>query len=309
MPLVYKNNQMVEVSEEEAKSLQQLAQGQQMPATPITPVGAAAIGATPKQADMAGTKAQKVQLGQQQTATGQQRLEQARVQQTAPEQQAEQKAQKLRQLGSLESRVDDFIAQQFAQKVPTSVQLSVNQQAIAALPAEQQASMNTALTEYQAAVNANDQNAINAALVKINQATGGVLQTSDQVADYLQSASASVGGQIAGQVTDTAKLGQIDMTNLGVTDEELGQLLGPNWQEMSVGELRQQIANVRQDEFSRMNALQRELTNPATTGARRQEIMSEIRDLGATGTATQEAEMVDLERAIDEADIVEFGGQ
>ena len=113
--------------------------------TPITPSGAAAVGATPKQADMGGTKVQKKEaLTPKKTLSEDIRL--AGYNQraaTGAEQSALTRADRIKQFGALSSRIDDLLQQRFSQEQPSVAEgaqetpttaattLSINQEALA----------------------------------------------------------------------------------------------------------------------------------------------------------------------------------
>jgi len=154
MPKIFKNGKLVEVTEEEARSLANLAEDQGLPGTPISPKAAAGLGATEDQIKMAGTKSQKTEalrldVAPEETLTQERRLQKSRQELTTQEQLAEQKAEKLRRLGSLESRVDTLISEQFSQQAEGAARLTAQ---IEELPEEQQQEFNLALEDYQAAL-------------------------------------------------------------------------------------------------------------------------------------------------------------
>jgi hypothetical protein len=305
--MVKRNGQLVYVSDEEAKSIQQLSEEQQMPAQPVTPVGAGGVGATQDQAKMAGSKAQKqqalrVDVDPEKTLTYQDRMQQSREIATQAEQSAKEKAEKLRTLGSLESRVDDIIQRQFAQGYQ-------GDQAALQFEAESP-ELQAALDAYSTALNAGDQQSINEAIVAVQQATGGELQTAQDISQYMLDKDEATGRQIAGQILDPDQvtLGTLDPTELGLTPEDLTGLLGPEWAGMSLEQLRETAADMQRSELSRFQDLKRELRRDITP-ARRKEIRRELRDLSQLGIAGAEMGVEDIEQQIEAAETVEWMGE
>ena len=313
MPRIFINGKMQEVSSEEAANLQQKAQQQGMQQTPISPAAAAGVGATEKQADMAGTKTQKDAALKIQPMRGlelgsQERLAGARTEATAEESALLRKQQRLSSLGSLGSRVDQLIENQFAQTATTEpVTYAVKQEMLVGLDEETKASVEQTVLDYQTAINNEDPAAADTALVALKELLGDALTTPEQVSEYLQGVKESVGTDIANRITNEITLEQIDPTELDMSEEDMLEFFGEDWKSLTVPDMKAKIEELRKAEFTRMDSLQQELGDSSTSSVRRAEIMSQMRDMGGLGIATAEAEMTNIERSIEDADSVQFG--
>jgi len=324
VPKAIVNGVRVETTGEEISNLQQQASKQLQP---ITPLSGAIAGDTEDQSKMRGTKTQKeaaIKVATETPATlrEEERTVQARQQTTAPEQLALERAKQIRQFGYLGSRIDDIIQQRFTKQaapVPVeegvtslpTLQLTLNEQQISAdIPAENQETFKTTLNQYQTAVNAGDQAGANQALVTLQGLSGGkITSPQDITSKYLQSTAQSTAQQVAGQVAGDIKLAEVGAESLGLSNEELTSLLGPEWGNLTVPQLKDSIANLRSQELNRSQQLQTELSDAATSPARRAEIYRELKDLSQVGIYTAEQQVKNIEQEVDSANTVLVGDQ
>ena len=294
--------QLVETDNYNTKQLAKLAG---TPVGPTTPAGVETVGGNPDQAKMAGTPAQKQPVIQdatkpQETLQTAQRTQAPRQQVTAPEEQAAQKANQLMQLGSLHTRVEALIAKDLKLQAPAQGQLS--EQQVAALPAEVRAQAETLLNAVIA--NPQDQNAL-AAATQFWRENGLATVDNFTPEQFIATAQQSLGKQAAEQVRDTVQLANLE---LGENERAaLEEVFGDTWQQFTVPQLAQAVEDMRQREFSRAQSLRAELAS--ATGARREQLLTELNDLGQSGIAGTEAGVKEIAQQIDKADTVQIGGE
>jgi hypothetical protein len=266
---------------------------------------------------MAGTKAQKANVLdlQSQSLSEADRLAGLQQTHTATEvdQAANQKADKMRTLGYLDSRVDELIQQkaQQAAAAQQQQQLQINQQALQEEEDEQKrADLEEALTTYQTAVQDGDKTAADQAIIQIQQITGEDLGTAENIAKrYFMPLETSTGQALAQGMVNSITLGDVNLADLGTTPEDLQALFGDSWASFTTGQLKDAVSKMRRDEFSRAARLKLELNDPATPSARRADIAEELKELSQLGVIGAEAQMENIERAIAAADTVEFMGE
>ncbi|MDB4725792.1 hypothetical protein OAF54_00055 [bacterium] len=270
---------------------------------PLTPGGAASQGATPDSAKMVGSSAQKKAVVDEavaapDTLAGAQRYAGPRTQLTATEEAASTKAARLSQLGGLGARVEEQVRAQFQQPLEQA-QLQLSPEMLAGFSEEEQG----LLSQITGAATPEEREA---ALVGLANARG---TDTTQIQSMLQDMGVSLGTQ----AQEAIGLEQVTMqpelmeefggaeqvaADIGVTPEELAG--------MTVEDFEAKIDELEAQEFSQVEALKAELGSASPI--RRQEILQELRALGATGITGVEKGVEDIQQQIEEADRVSFGG-
>lgn len=318
MALVRQGGQLVEVSEE---SLQQRLDRQT-----TSPAQAQAMGQTPKQQDMTGTPAQKKPILEQRVAKedtlrGAERLRTAREQATQAEQVAADRAAQVAQLGSLGTRVQDLVSQQFEQAAQQQVgQAQIAQPALAttlglspeeleaakANPSSNYNQVSAALNEFMLSA---DVNAGELALVKLTQ----LGLSSEQAKSLIDTTAQSTGKVVAESMADKVTLGQLDLTELGYeSNEQLAELLGVSMSDlnsMTIPQLEQAVQVQQQAQFSRVANLKAEIAALPPGSMQREILLRELRDLGGVGVTGVEDKIATTVEEIDMADEVMIAGQ
>ena len=294
---------------EKQPSLSQLAteQGQN---TPLTPDGAAGIGATPKQQDMAGTPAQtQAQIKNVTRQRAPQTLTQAeRYEKAAPAteamQQAKDVASTLQQLGPVQTRIQSLIQDRLQAAQATTAELGINQQAIDNIqdPAQREAAQAALSTYLSSPTEAN--------LQAVYDTMGS--SALEDIQTYFTGTEEAMQAALQPAIAGDANLGTIDLTPLGTSLEELSSILNvpaAQLEVMSLDELNQEIDKIQAEELNRMEQLYATLSSPSATPQMRQAAMDELRQLGAAGIPGAEQEVVRLQDQIDEAQTINVAGR
>lgn len=287
--------QLVETTEEE---IQKLAATQGTP-LPASPAAASGIGASPDSAKMAGTPAQKQAVFQQaaqaqpQTLASAQRYDGAARDATEQEKAAQEKVERLQELGSLGTRVQSLVEQKIKAQ---EAELRVNEQAL------QDAGLTSSAAQLlQDVINAPPESR-EAALVQAANALG--LETTGAIGSFIEGpaqAVASLGGE---NVAFT--VGELELENktqiaadLGIDEEALNA--------MSVDELEQSVRDLEAREYNRVQDLKAQLSTASP--AKRQQILRELRSLSYLGVTGLEQELDALEEEVKSGKSVTIGGQ
>lgn len=290
-----------------------------------TPATAAALGASPDQAKMVGTKAQKAPVLQQavektQTLAGAQRLDAPRQQSSSPEQAAAQKAQQVRALGSLTTRVQSAVEAVLNQGATTATAgAAVNETALAstlglspAQVAAQKADPNSqyskamaALQQYSAAPQSE------AALVALT-AAGMTVEQAAAASGLLSTGVDATGAQLGAKTADNITVAQIDLGAMGFgSPAQLAGLLGvPEAQltAMTIPQLQQAVEDMRRAEFNKMHALRQQLATLPANSMQAQEIRRQLSDMGQVGVTGVEQSVAQTAAEINTAEMIKIGG-
>lgn len=308
------------LQEETQESVQDLSQQAGLAAPPLTPVGTAAIGGTPKQQDMAGSAAQKqAALNIAATASPDTNLQQAqrrqpvRTQATDQEQQKIEKSQNLQNLGSLGDRVHDFISGQMnkltSQQAQVQVAGTVSGRA-GALTSQQAAAVKPLLEQL-----ASDPNNMQLQL-QVNQALGYDVSrqlSPTEINQLYANATESIAQSGAQAVQDTLTANDlIAQGGLGYDQSQLAQLLGvppESVGSMTVQQIQDQVTKLMSDEFSSTQQLEQQAQSGQLGVAERGLARQAAREASAVGTRSSEADVASLEQQIQNAEQVSFGGR
>lgn len=304
------------LSEETPDEIQTLADKAGI-APPTTPVGAAAIGATPKQQDMMGSPAQKtaaLNLSQQDpeaTIAGALRRREVRQQATAEEAGKIEKSENLKNLGGLGDRVNDFINAQRTKLEQTNAQQQVADTGSNASGQQQNLSSIKPLLQ-QLAANPSDMNL----QLQVNQALGYDANrqlSPDEINNLykgsVDSITASGADAVDNQLTASDLIAQ---GNFGYDQQQLADLLGVPVDQvgnMSVGQIRNQVNQLMSNEFSSVSGLEQQAGSLNAGAAERALARGAAREASRVGIRSTEADVANLEQQIQNADQVSFGGQ
>jgi hypothetical protein len=301
------------LSQETTEGIQSLADKAGLQAPPITPLGAAALGANAHQQKMQGTPNQKqaaLQLSLKPTESldDTTRRKQARTEQTAAEQQQAEKSQTIQQLGALGDRVHSLIQGETAK-------LAQQTQPVAVDSANEFAGKDiTALKPLLAQLRADPTNM--QLQVQVNQALGRDVSNTlqpEEINNLYRSATDSIAQGVAGSIDDQITASDlIERGELGYTAEQLSELLGVPTESvgsLSVGQIRDLVGKLADEEFSNTQAVDQQ-ANSSLLGTAERGLARELgRDMSATGVRSTEADVARIEDSIRNADVVQFGGR
>jgi len=287
---------LVETSDEELKKL-----SEQAGFSPTTPMGAKNIGANPDQAKMAATPAR--QNAAVTTPAPAQTLQQAqRVTPTQPEavEPPDQKLERLKSLGSINMQMENLVKQKLATAEAQAPELQINETTVGTALPQQQAGLNTALTQYKGAVTEQQKEA---AILAASNALGRLV-TPEEMKGFFKGASETVAGQFGSQ--PSVRVADLGLQNTSQLAQDLG-ISEADLLQYSPDQLKQAIQNVESQGYNRVQELEAELIS--ATGNRRLQVQQELQKLGQTGVASKEADFDSLQAAVDSGDIVNFNGQ
>lgn len=283
--------------------LQQLSADKGLQASPITPVGAAATGASPDSVKMAGTGQQKAAALQTTTDTSSvlsdvQRRRQARTDATADEAALLEKKKKYEQLGGVADSVENLVQSYMA--VPAegaAPEVTTTVQGAEGLSEDQQGWL-AELSNPGPDTNINE---LRAKLVN-----SGVSDPDS----YLQQKG------VEGSIQDASTVTLANMTDLtetvGMDVNELSGLLGLSPEEtgaLTPETLEAKINQLQAEEYAELDRLQGIISDPGSSPAEKAEARRLLRDKGATGITTAESEIDNIEAEIREGKMISFGGE
>lgn len=299
--------------------LNQLAGQAGLQVPPITPLGAAAIGANPDQQKMAGSAQQKqaalsIAQAPDDTLQGAMRRGQVRSEATAEEKQGQEKSADMANLGSLGDRVTDFINAQrniLEQKAGQGVQVNTAGSFQNGIGQNVElGSLKDLLQQYRD--NPTDQNT----LLKINQSLGYNINTQlspQQVDQLYESTVDSISRGAAGNIDNDLNVDDlVNVQGFGYDKPTLSNLLGVPVDQigkMSVGEIRNKINEVAANEFSKTQQLEQQAQSGQLGQAERGLARQEAMEASRTGQRSSEADVSSLEQQIANADQVTFAGR
>lgn len=302
-------------SEEEKRKLTGQPQLQPGQLPPQSPGGAASMGASPDSAKMTGSSAQKTSAIRAAGAPPAQDINRAQ-RLTAPTptgptdavKAAQEKADRLKQMSSIDMQVQGMIEQRMQQMQAQQFNnLQINQQAIQQVDETQRPGVQAALEAFRTAP---DENARQQALQQLQNATGNAALTAEGVYSYFQGGPEAFRQFTSQILPENVKLGalpqfaeQYDVNqlaaDLNTTPEDLANLTLP--------ELQQKIQDVEAQNFNKMQTIDAELMT--ATGARRQALLAEKQQLTAMGVTGIEASIDTLQQSIDAAGSVKVAGE
>lgn len=292
------------------EDIQNLSASKGLEAAPLSPASAAGIGASPDQAKMVGDARQKRAALQQSidpddTLTGRLRRGQARKDATGAEYASKEKSQSLQALRGLGDRVQNMVGKYMAPEVLTAEATPELTPEALTLGVPAQEALAVLTTNY-------NQDTLEAAAKALNLSYPSF--DPNDINKYFT--SDPKGQTIAQQISDTVDVTSL-VGELGFTDTDgnpdmgqLAALLGVDPASItSIDELQNAVDKATEEEFRRTENLKDVIYNPNASPAERQAAMDQLKDLGSVGVRATEVEVDELWRAIDEADIVEFGGE
>lgn len=311
-----------QLSEETQESVQDLSKKAGI-APPITPMGQAAIGASPEQTKMAGTPQQKnaaLNLAnnatQDQTLGTAQRQQQSRTQATGQEQGKIQQSQDMQNLGQLGQRVTDFInaqktnLQNAAGTATTQVADTVSGAGSSTLPPDKAAAAKPLLAQL-----AQDPSNMQL-MLQVNQTLGYDINTQlspDQINNLYQDATTTISKGGADAVANGLTVNDlINQGNFQYNPQQLSQLLGVPQDQvtgMTVQQIHDKISEIQANEFSQTNQLEQKAQSGQLGTAERALARQGAREASSTGVRASEADVSHLNQQIQNADQVQFAGR
>lgn len=321
--------QLVESSGE---GLQTLAGIAGLSTTPLTPLGGQLMGAGPDQAKMVGTPAQKqsalsIAVGEQDRLDVVERRRQAGAAPlTDSEKSTTARGQGLAGLEGIQERVqtlvDSYLPRASAQQPP--VQLTTTTAAAPGVSSGDEPAFRQELDGYLRvlggrpfeSLSSHEQQLAMTSLAKASEVGNlGRAITSDEVPGLMQSSGQFAGGAAAaatGSASDVTVGNLIASGGLDYSLPELAELIGV--QESSLAaytlpQLTEAVQAIEAQEFSRVEQLQQMVRDPAVGASERQAARMELARASATGTRSIDAQLDNVISAVENADIVEFGGQ
>lgn len=303
---------LFQTSEEEKAKLQ----GQPNPNTPaLTPQGNAAAGGSPDSAKMQGTPAQKTAALRTPATPPQQ--DYARATRMTPQtpqgpdaaaKAAAEKADRLKQMSSIDVQVQGMIEARMQQMQQQQFsQATLNEQALGKVKEEQQPAVRAALEAFRTAP---DEATRQTALQQLQNATGNAALTPEQVSGYFQTGAEAFRESAAAVLPENVKLGQLPefaeqydvnqiAADLGVTPEAVA--------DMTLEQLQQAVQDTEAQNFNKMQEVDAKLLT--ASGAERQALLAEKRRLTAMGVTGVEASIDRLQQSITAASSVRVAGE
>jgi hypothetical protein len=315
------NGQLVETTDEETKNLAKKAG---LPATPATPAGAAALGASPDAAKMAGVRnagqaaPSTVSIDGGQSLQTVRRTAAPRQTATATEAAEATKANGLQKLGGLGDQIQALVNKQLSSlsQAPAGPQFNDAQFKTLA-PSVDQNALKGVLTSYQSLTRqlaATTDPAQRSALQAQANAQLATLKNTYGIADpqsYLDMSTKTIGQDAASQVMnpDQVKVGSVDLSAMGIQPGELDGLLGSGWQNLSVGDFKQKVKDLQEAEFSKVAGLKAQLASLPPGSALAEQVRQQLADMGQVGVTGVEQGVAKLGQAVDSSDVVKVGNQ
>lgn len=294
-----------------AEEIQSLSREKGLAAPPLTPQGAAALGATPDQAKMVGERRQtqaatRIAMAPGQDLATQTRQKQARSQATGTEAGLIEKSEALQKLGGLGDQVHSLLQAEVSKLTSAQAQFQAVDDAelLAGLDEEGKARVSELATQV-AAGNMEAQ-------VELNQLLGrdGSNPLSEQDINSLVQGDVALttADALADQITVEGALPDLGYDSLEALAADVG-LPASQLGSMSIAEFSEAVQRELDREFSQVEALEQVLSDPTSSPAERAEALATLRDLGATGLRTAERAAEDLSEQLETADEIEFAGE
>lgn len=278
-------------------------------AAPSSPMETGVIGGNPDQAKMAKTPNQQTSAIRQaiqgtNDLNTAQRQKQVSGQASEGQQSQLDKANQLKGLNSLESRVSNLTNQLIAENSQTGQ--------VAGLTADSTDAETKALLD-RIKTNPADTAAILALNKKLGKSDANSMLTADQILSQFGDTESLIAKQVGDNVGQALTAGKLPIQDMGFNSPaELAGALGIDEQAltgMSIPDLIKQINQVVQTEFQTTSALQSKANDLRLGAAERAEARKQLRDMGAIGVTSAESDIDKLADQIADADQVEFMGK
>ncbi len=124
-------------------------------------------------------------------------------------------------------------------------------------------------------------------------------------ARFVAQGAESLGKKADDQVANVATLESLPLEQM--EQDALTAVMGDGWKTLTVPQLQQKIQDLRQSEFSRTQAIRAELAT--AQGSRRIQLLQQLKEAGATGVTATEDTVQELQKQVESADTVSFGGE
>jgi len=298
----------------------------------ITPLGTktAGLGATPDEAKMSGTPAQKTssirsairgELPETQTLQQTLRQQQTRTAATAEEQQRLADIQKLQQFSGLEQRVEEMVGAQLGTAFatgPTAINLT---ETVITDPNTGEALTPEQISMLDRIVNPLSDGDKNQALLEFNQSLGRTTfseaLTAEEVEAYFRGQIEAAAGATAAKTStldELVRAGAIDFQKLGFSNlDEVASLIGMESTEelagLTVEDLVQQIDSVIEEEYNKVEQLQTVVEDVNTSPTQRAEAKAVLREMGVLGIRAAESSLDQVAEDIMDTSTVTIAGQ
>lgn len=281
---------------------------------PKDPASALALGATPQQAAMSGSKASlRATIRQNMDLGAQQRQGQGVPQDQAAADKAKQEAAALTQsMGNLDSRVQQLVQAKVGNpQAEKEAALKVSSSALDAVPQQNRAALEPLLGKLGAGT------ATPTDILNINKLMGKTTQADMLDAATLQKqflqGEQQIGQALAAGVGNALKVSELNIDSLGMGSKaDIANRLGVSVADvdnMTASQFMESLHTYQQRELTRTNSLQQRANDPLLGQAERQQARQELRGAGATGLRSAEESVADLQDQINTANTVSFGGQ
>lgn len=307
------------VEETSPDELQTLAGKAGLQAQPTSPLAAQAIGASPDQVKMAASpqvqqSAQQIsQLPPSQGLATAQRETQARSQATTSEAAEQAKAEQVKNLGDVGTRVQSAIDAQVAQlaaSTPTTASLTPDMTNATIAASTNPTATQTDLQALQA--NPTDQGL----MLKVNQDLGRTTAnplSSAELSSLYQTPTAAIGQAATAGMPTSLTVGQLaSQPGFGYNVNDLSGLLGVPAASLagySVQQLSAAVTQMQQQEFSKSAQLQQQSTSTNLGTAERTQAQQLGQEASATGLKASEDDVARMQASVANGDQVQFGGQ
>lgn len=304
------------VSNEE---LGNLSKASQQPVAPTTPASAAVLGASPDQAKMAGTGANKLLAirasVQQSKDYATQQREQKKATASPDQQTSLQGLQQLAgTLGDLRNRVPQMVianAKQDAASVdPAKIQFTPDELSTMGVPADKTTDFSQAFEDYLAGGDKNT------ALAKMQTISGQPLSDTD--IKNLEDANAQkVQDNTVNKITGAnLTMGAVDpalYASLGVPGVasvgDLSKMVGKDVSGMSYDEFSSALQSSVNNKVNQASLIRTKLSDPTIGQAQRDELQQRLKGLGETGIRTAADKVNNLAAQFKDGDTITVNGQ
>lgn len=309
-------------------SLEEASARAGQPVRPTTPMGAAGLGVGADSLKMAGSRAnvaaaQRQALQPSETERLQDVLRRTSFQreETAEEKTKREQAARLGGLTSLQGRVQDLMVNQYkaVKAVDEANALPlITADSIGKIHPELSSTQRSRLAEILQDISNKEAPAgmtITDAYIEaydILGIKGTDRATPKTITDLIAGATQSIGEAAAAGIENTLIITEDALSAMGTSSAELAPILGMTPDallKLTTDELVTRVNNTKQDQFSRVEALRRIVSDPNVGAAERQAAQEQLIGLGYAGVSATEAGVQRLTDEIDDANTVTIGGQ
>ncbi len=313
---------MPQLFQQRQESLEQRVQRLGLP-KPTTALGAAGLGATAKQQDMAGTRAAirstiRERMAEPDTLQQRERQTGTRQVRTASEAQKGQQVEEFQKFGSLDERVQNLVEKRIQAATPemaapaihtTGLSTALEIDDLSLASSEQKELYELAKGLLLEFAKSPDENQRELTLIKLQNL--GI--SADEANNLIDTSASAIGATFAEAVQDEITAADIDWTAMGFDNiSAAAELLGVDQElfgKMGIDDIQQAVTDLQQAEFTRIQGLRAQLMSTPVGSAQRDILLRELRDLGSVGMTGIEAQAVTVPEDIDLAGQVKIGDE